>query len=926
MRNRIERLRIWLLGSAAFLVLVIAAFVGAAHYLARRRWALPAGLGVNVVRETNGYTYCQSMQGKTVYCIHAAKALEHSDGKTALHDVSIELYGEKQDRNDRIYGDEFEYDQNAGLIRAMGLVHIDLQAAAAAGGQAATAKTGAGATAKVLHVTTRELVYMQKLGIAATNQYIEFQSGGMTGHATGADYNSDTGQLMLHSAVSMSGLSGKRPVTVTAGTAKIDNRNQETFLTQARYVSPGQRVDAEQATLHTRPDGTLTRVEAKGDVRMEANGATAVSQQADVALNAQSQPESAVLTGGVRYMSDGPLRQMSGAADAATITFDTEARPQAKDAVFTGAVHMTERTRATVAAREPWSTRELTAAKVAVALAPTDAGRPQLRDAEATGSAHLVDVDKGSVASSRGAGTTELSADDLKAHWIGTGDAKLPPQLDTVAGRGHTALRQVGADGLEQTSTGDALDAQFRPRASAGTTANSAASTAKAQPARGAAASPSSPVAGSSMGGVGLDDLWRAVQQGHVEVTRVAPSKAGNKSARGGPSAGATTRAGAGAQPDVERATAQRAVYDGDLDRVTLTGGVEMSDAGSALWADRVAMDRATGDAQAQGSVKVNYAPDDSAQSGAGPGSAPTQGAATEPTHILAQRAVLIHASREATFYGSPVRLWQGGSQVQAPEIELMQAEQRLIARGGAVDSGAAAGKAIERQAGQVHTVLVSTGSGPAGAAKAGAAKGTMERSTTAKATGVGAGAGGARLPQAVRIASGELDYSGNLHQALFSGGVHAEMVDGTAVRANEATVYLRPTSGPGQAGAVGGATAPPASAGDAEPSLAGSVERMVATGQVEIEQPGRQATGGRLVYTASDQMFVLTGDGKTQPKLVDAVRGTIVGAALQLHSGDDSVVVTNVEPGGSVAAAGQRVRTDTRVSNRDAAAGKAKR
>jgi lipopolysaccharide export system protein LptA len=88
----------------------------------------------------------------------------------------------------------------------------------------------------------------------------------------------------------------------------------------------------------------------------------------------------------------------------------------------------------------------------------------------------------------------------------------------------------------------------------------------------------------------------------------------------------------------------------------------------------------------------------------------------------------------------------------------------------------------------------------------------------------------------------------------------------------------------------------------------------MVATGQIAIEQPGRRATGGRLVYTASDQIFVLTGEGKTQPKLVDSERGTITGATLRFHSGDNSVVVSNVEPGATGAATGQRVRSETRV------------
>jgi lipopolysaccharide export system protein LptA len=41
----------------------------------------------------------------------------------------------------------------------------------------------------------------------------------------------------------------------------------------------------------------------------------------------------------------------------------------------------------------------------------------------------------------------------------------------------------------------------------------------------------------------------------------------------------------------------------------------------------------------------------------------------------------------------------------------------------------------------------------------------------------------------------------------------------------------------------------------------------------------------------------------------VDEVRGTVTGASLRFHTGDESVVVSN---GGS--GAGQRVRTETQV------------
>src|ERR1700679_1239206 len=133
MNVSVERLRVWLLVGAGLLVLVIAAFLGYAHYRAHRFLTdLPKKLGIDVRRETNNVTYSQSVQGRKVYTIRAAKAVERADGMTTLHDVGIVLYGRNQDGADRIYGKEFEYDQKNEVVRAIGEVHIDLQAPEAA--------------------------------------------------------------------------------------------------------------------------------------------------------------------------------------------------------------------------------------------------------------------------------------------------------------------------------------------------------------------------------------------------------------------------------------------------------------------------------------------------------------------------------------------------------------------------------------------------------------------------------------------------------------------------------------------------------------------------------------------------------------------------------------------------------------------------
>jgi lipopolysaccharide export system protein LptA len=95
---------------------------------------------------------------------------------------------------------------------------------------------------------------------------------------------------------------------------------------------------------------------------------------------------------------------------------------------------------------------------------------------------------------------------------------------------------------------------------------------------------------------------------------------------------------------------------------------------------------------------------------------------------------------------------------------------------------------------------------------------------------------------------------------------------------------------------------------------MAGSVERMVMSGHIEMEQPGRRATGEQLVYTATDGLFVLTGTPAVLPKVTDDQRGTVTGTSLRFHSGDDNVVVSN----GGENGAGQRVRTETRVKNKE--------
>ena len=202
----------------------------------------------------------------------------------------------------------------------------------------------------------------------------------------------------------------------------------------------------------------------------------------------------------------------------------------------------------------------------------------------------------------------------------------------------------------------------------------------------------------------------------------------------------------------------------------------------------------------------------------------------SDPIHVTAA-SVRALRGRGVAVYSGGARLWQGSSIVQAPVIEFNRQEDRLVARSNT--PGAAAGA--------VTTSFV-------------------QQDQHGKLT-------------PVSISSARLTYLGRERQAQFEGGVVLRTSD-TTVTAQKADMFWQARS------QTAGASGPPA------PS---QIERIVAEGQVNIQQPGRRATGERLVYTASDGRFVLVGG---PPSIFDAERGTTTGGSLTFFNRDDRVVV----------------------------------
>ena len=283
-----------------------------------------------------------------------------------------------------------------------------------------------------------------------------------------------------------------------------------------------------------------------------------------------------------------------------------------------------------------------------------------------------------------------------------------------------------------------------------------------------------------------------------------------------------------------QKAWAERGEYTTADQMLVLSGSPRVVDNGMTTTAQTIRMSRATGDAIAEGNVKSTYS-DLKAQPEGG------MFASSDPIHV-ASRSMTAHRSPAIAVYTGDARLWQNANVGEAPRLQFDRDRRSLLAQ------GLAQGMSQRGLAQPVSTVLVQ-----------------VDKS-------------GRATP--VRITSARLDYVDAERKIVLGGGVTAKSSDAT-LSGQEMTVFLLPQSQTRQS---------PATAG---PGTAGQVERIVAEGKVVIAQPTRHATGDRLVYTAADDKFVLTGG---PPCIFDAERGKITGDSLTFFRHDDRVLVEGRE------------------------------
>src|SRR5487761_1021505 len=97
MRWTVKKLRISLVVLAIGLTAaILAAFFYARWQVRHIARDLPAKLGIQIQQSTEGFTYSKTEQGRTVFTLHAAKAVQYRKaGRAILHDVRIQVFNQK---------------------------------------------------------------------------------------------------------------------------------------------------------------------------------------------------------------------------------------------------------------------------------------------------------------------------------------------------------------------------------------------------------------------------------------------------------------------------------------------------------------------------------------------------------------------------------------------------------------------------------------------------------------------------------------------------------------------------------------------------------------------------------------------------------------------------------------------------------------
>jgi lipopolysaccharide export system protein LptA len=813
----IYRLRRWL---AVIAVLFTAVVAGMYLYARLRQHSVlkgfPGKISYDIKQTASGFQFSKSEAGRTVFTIRAKDVKEFKlNGRADLHDVSIVLYGRDTSRFDQIYGDDFTFDPKSGNVTARGQVQIDLEANPA--GNAAPDQATPKELKNPIHLETTDLVFNRDSGDASTEARVDFRTPQATGWAVGVHYSAKSATLTLASQVHVT-VNGEDAANLFAARAVITRAPRVVMLDHPRMERESGTLQSDEATFFLGAENEVQRILATGNVNAESRG----QEEAGSHLKEVAEPQ------GLKPSSSSTLN-------------GTTERRALPDPVFERAKHRTRSRNKKDDNNEPMRARSDQADLLLTGK------QNLLRTAILTGNVH---VERGGDQPMQGdAGRVLL--DFLGRNVLQKAHASEGVRL---AQRGAATGGDSAAQNFDVTALGmDFFVANGRELDRAQTEGAAKITIFPAQNSKSTAAPPQRTVitagrfdakfAATSVGNSRLSSVHGAPNAKIVNVAEGVPDRVSTSQTldaafwpEGATSSGISSIIQQGSVvysdglPPEKRtqAWADKALYTPEDRILLLTGNPRVTDGGMTTTATNIRINRATGEAHAEGDVKTTYSELKEQPDGA-------LLASSSPIHVTAAN-MKAHNSPAIAVYEGNARIWQDANMITAPTIQFDRAHRSLVAQGSAGQ--------------EVSTVLV---------------KGKQDASQPPS------GKAGENSPIAIRAL--RLIYVDADRKAHYDGGVTAKG-PGFAASSREMDVYLQPRSQTSDNQSVSGL---------------GRLDHMVAQGSVVITQPGRHANGKTLVYTASDDKFILTGG---PPSIFDAEHGKITGDSLTFFRGDDRVLV----------------------------------
>jgi lipopolysaccharide export system protein LptA len=645
----IERIRTAVVIAGALLIAALGVFLTIGRWKSPfNRRDLPKKLGIDIQRESNGFTQAEFAAGHAKFKITASRVEQLKDDRYRLHVVKIEMY-DPNGAADRIEGSEFEYDQHSGIAMAAGPVEITLnrpqndQTGVHKKPQNKTTdrdktRTPTSASqdpaANQIHVRTSGLIFDQNTGVATTSEHVDFDLAQGSGSSMGASYDSQNGKLVLNRAVELNTHRGADPIRLQAQHAELSRDDNLCRLSSAnaRFRSGGGR--AQQATILFRDDGSAEQLDASNGLELTtATGGHLTAPTGRLQFDEDNQPRLGHLEGGVSIDSDQADRKLHGTAPTAELQFDSQGL--LRHAHLERKVNFASE-QVSNSVGGPLRTHRNWASPIAD-LEFRNSGKGQVALDSIQG-IEGVAVTSESQRGSSAVAHARMTADDVK------GMFGADSTLSSMTGTGHAHIEQTTETGTRQITTGDRLEAHFT-ESQAG----------NPKPGRPGASTP-----------VNGTQIESATVIGNVVLFQQPATKPGSP------------------EPPALRATAERADYDGVGELLHLTGNPRVENGGLQLTANKIDVARASSDAFAHGDVKATWfgneadpigKQDAHSRTEQGPGLG-TQG----PAHVIAAEAQLHQQTGETTFRGH-ARLWQQANSVAAPVIALDRTRQTLVAQ-----------------------------------------------------------------------------------------------------------------------------------------------------------------------------------------------------------------------------------------------------